>query len=334
MATVRMLVEDSSQTAGARREARKLAVDLGFGEVAAERVAIVVTEAATNLIKHGGGGVIYLQPTIGSPPLLEVLALDRGPGFTDFNASRRDGHSTSGTPGNGLGSIERNSNFSDVYSVPGRGTVLLARFSDNGHNRNGNLHDQPADVAGLQSNKPGEDVCGDAWAFWKGRGRQVVIVADGLGHGPEANVAARAAVEFLDDNTGATPKELLEIVHRGIRHTRGAAVAVAELDEEQRTIVFAGLGNIAGRICESDSSSRHLVSLNGTAGMESRTMFREFRYPWPEDATLIMHSDGLTSRWELNEYPGLLRRDAGVICGVLLREFSRGNDDATVVAVK
>ncbi|MEP6961487.1 MAG: serine/threonine protein kinase, partial [Acidobacteriota bacterium] len=80
--------------------------------------------------------------------------------------------------------------------------------------------------------------------------------------------------------------------------------------------------------------SRHMVSLNGTAGMEFRTSFREFRYPWPAGAALVMHSDGLTARWEFEQYPGLLQRDAVLICGVLWRDFSRKNDDATVVVVK
>jgi hypothetical protein len=277
---------------------------------------------------------MFLQASRGNPALLEVLAFDRGPGFADFNACRRDGYSTSGTSGSGLGSIERNSDFSDVYSIPDRGTVLVVRFSPDDAARAREMASNPAHLMGLQTNKPGEEVCGDAWASWEEPGRQVIMVADGLGHGPEAELAARTAVDMLKDNAENSPKGLLEIVHSGLRHTRGAAVAVAELDRENRTILFAGLGNISARICESQAESRHLVSLTGTAGMESRTSMREFSYPWPEGSTLILHSDGLTARWDLEQYPRLLRRDAGLVCGVLLRDFSRGNDDSTVVTVK
>lgn len=328
MRTLRLPVDDSSQIGGARREARSLAVDLGFDHVAVEKVAIVATEAATNLLIHGKGGVIYIQATFHTPPLLELFAVDGGPGFRDWKLCRTDGFSTAGTPGNGIGAIERNSDFSEFYSIPERGTVLVARFSGVPHSE----HD--VSVAGLQTSKPGEDVCGDAWAWRRDRHSQIVIVADGLGHGPEAAAAARTAVEFLPRANGAKPIDLLEAVHNGIRHTRGAAVGIAELNQETRTVVFAGLGNIAARICESDTSSRHLVSMNGTAGMETRTRFRDFTYPWPEGSILILHSDGLTGRWEMNPYPRLLHHDLGVICGVLLRDFSRGNDDATVVAVK
>jgi len=333
MTSVRLLVEEPSQTAGARRQARKMALDLGFGEVEVEKVAIVVTETATNLLKHGGGGEIFLQIGRGAIPFLEVVALDRGPGFADLSTCSRDGYSTTGTAGHGLGSIDRNSDFSDLYSLPGRGTVLVARFAGGIEGYNGSTT-QPSRLAALQTNKPGEDVCGDAWASWNEPGRQIIIVADGLGHGPEAELAARTAVDLLEENAGNAPKALLEIVHLGLRHTRGAAVAIAELDEESRTIRFAGLCTIAASICEGSSFARHLVSLTGTAGMESRTSMREFQYPWPEGSVFIMQSDGLTTRWELDQYPGLLQRDAGLICGVLLRDFSRGNDDATVVAVK
>jgi anti-sigma regulatory factor (Ser/Thr protein kinase) len=326
-----MPVEDSSHVSGARREARTLAIQLGFGEVNSEKVAIVVTEAATNLLKHGGGGVVYLQPTADSKPGVEMIAVDRGPGVIDWQKARLDGFSTSGTAGHGLGSMERNSSFFDVCSFPGQGTVLLARFSGG---ESDDASDHHPRVSGLQTPKPGEDVSGDAWASQTVGDSRTVILVDGLGHGPEAEVAARTAVEFLDGNAGASPKDLLEIVHRGIRHTRGAAVSIAKLNSSRRTIAFAGLGNVSGRICGADTVSRHLVTLNGTAGMESRTAMREFEYPWPEGSVLIMHSDGLTSRWEFKDYPGLLRHDAAIISGVLLRDFSRGTDDSTVVAVK
>lgn len=333
MLPIRIHVEDPSQSGEARRQARKLAAELGFNDVQTEQVALVVTEAATNLLKHAGRGEIFLQAGLGDPAPLELLALDQGPGIQDVRASWRDGFSTSGTFGVGLGAVERNSSFCDLYSVPGHGTALLARFLATEADRPAPAA-LPARLGALQAAKPGQQVCGDAWSSRQENGRQVVVVADGLGHGPEANLAACTAVGLLDQNVSASPRDLLEIIHLGLRHTRGAAVAIAELDWERRIVVFAGLGNIGARICEGDSQARHLVSLNGTAGMENRTSMREFQYPWPEGAMLILHSDGLTGRWELNQYPALMRRDAGLICGVLFRDFSRHTDDATVVAVK
>ena len=116
-------------------------------------------------------------------------------------------------------------------------------------------------------------------------------------------------------------------------HTRGAAVGVAEFDEEKRITLFAGLGNVTARILEGGMPTRHMVSANGTAGVEARTI-REFSYPWPRGAAIVLHSDGLSARWELNDYPGLLLHAPGVIAGVLMRDHCRHTDDATVVVVK
>jgi hypothetical protein len=156
------------------------------------------------------------------------------------------------------------------------------------------------------------------------------MLADGLGHGPDAAAAARAAVTTLLAHPTFTARELIEAIHLGLRHTRGAAVAVAELDESTRKVTFAGLGNINGRICIADRSPCALISVNGTAGIEAR-MAREFAYDWPAGAAVILHSDGLTTRWDLADYPGVLARDPSIISGVLFRDYCRGTDDASIV---
>ena len=57
-------------------------------------------------------------------------------------------------------------------------------------------------------------------------------------------------------------------------------------------------------------------------------------YPVPERGLLIMHSDGLQSRWSLEKYAGLVGQHPGVIAGVLYRDYTRGRDDVTVAAVQ
>ena len=65
-------------------------------------------------------------------------------------------------------------------------------------------------------------------------------------------------------------------------------------------MVVAGLGNVAAFVCEKNGNRRQAVTMNGTAGVESKTVFREFSYPWPEGSSLVLHSDGLTSHWDLS----------------------------------
>jgi serine phosphatase RsbU (regulator of sigma subunit) len=160
----------------------------------------------------------------------------------------------------------------------------------------------------------------------------VVLVADGLGHGPLAADASQAAVRIFRQNPRAGPVAILQAIHLGLRSTRGAAVAVADVDLDTRTIRYAGVGNIAGVVLTGEGS-QSMVSHNGTVGHEARR-FQEFLYPFPAGAVLVMHSDGLTSRWGLGSYPGLAVRDSAVIAAILYRDFQRGNDDVTVVVAR
>jgi hypothetical protein len=259
---------------------------------------------------------------------IELLALDSGPGMANLRECLGDGYSTTGTPGNGLGAISRLSAFSDAYSLPRRGTVVFALLL----NQRAAGMTAPR-VCGLQAPKPGEDICGDAWGLKHGNNGDTLIVADGLGHGPDAAAAAGCAREIFFRHPEASPKELLESIHLGLRHTRGAAVSLAALNEDRRIVEFAGLGNVAGFVCERDGTRRQMVSMNGTAGGDSRTVFREFSYPWTKGAAIVMHSDGLSSHWNLSEYAGLISCGPALISGVLFRDFRRTTDDATVVTV-
>ncbi len=326
-------LEDNSQVSEARRHVRQLAATLGFDEQAAEKAALVITEASTNLLKHASGGKVIarageVKHHTHADTFLEILALDQGPGIEDFERCLQDGFSTTGTPGNGLGAIARLSAYCEVYSQPGRGTALLARISAPAAPIR-----EPSHIGAVQVLKRGEDVCGDQWGIVGTDGRRMLLLADGLGHGPDAARASHAAVDALHHAPDASPGETIDNVHAALRHTRGAAVAVAEVDFERRIVTFAGLGNINGTVCAPGEPVRRMVSTNGTAGMEARHI-REFTYPWPDNAVLVMHSDGLSTHWNLSDYPSLLSHDPGLIAGVLYRDFSRGTDDATIVVVK
>jgi serine phosphatase RsbU (regulator of sigma subunit) len=73
--------------------------------------------------------------------------------------------------------------------------------------------------------------------------------------------------------------------------------------------------------------------MNGTPGHNIRTI-QQFSYPWEKGSTLIMHSDGLTSRWSFPQYSSLASRHPALIAGVLYRDFSRKHDDVTVLAAR
>ena len=333
--SVRIAVEERSQTAEARRVARGMAETIGLDEAQAERVAIVVTEACTNLLKHASGGEILLRITgeddPNALPELEILVLDQGPGMANPHQCMQDGFSTGGSPGQGLGAIFRLSVESDIYSDVGRGTALLARWSVPGSNGNG--HSAALRIGAVNVSKPGQEVCGDSWGVEQNENECVVLVADGLGHGLEAQAASLEAVRMLHLNPHFPPGELLHRVHQALRSSRGAAVSVARIDRAKGTVTFAGVGNVSAQIYSGAQASQHLVSINGTAGHQVHRI-REFSYAWPGDGMLVMHSDGLSTNAGLEKHSGLALHDPSLIAGVLYRDFTRRNDDATVVVTK
>jgi anti-sigma regulatory factor (Ser/Thr protein kinase) len=317
-------VEESSQIGEVRRTAAALAAEAGFTEARSGQLAIVATELGTNLVKHGGGGEVLLR-RLEAEQGVEIMALDRGAGMRDVAESFRDGYSTAGTAGNGLGAVARLADRWDVYSTPEAGTAVVAQFG------------APSAAAALDIGAVclalhGETVSGDAWSAVHESDRSVFIVADGLGHGPGAQTAAAAAIQAFLGNAGGTPAQIIDAAHLALRSTRGAAVGVAELDRRRRVIRFAGVGNIAGTIV-AGGATRSFVSHGGIVGHECRRV-HEFDYEWPAGALLILHSDGLQTSWKLSRYPGLERRHPALLAGVLYRDYTRGRDDVTVLAVR
>ncbi|HEU5020330.1 MAG TPA: ATP-binding SpoIIE family protein phosphatase [Bryobacteraceae bacterium] len=332
--TTRVRIDEQSRTAEARRTARLMAQNLGFDETLAEQAAIVTTEVCTNLLKHAGGGEILLQQLDGiegGAPALELLALDKGPGIGNLDQALRDGYSTGGSPGHGLGAIVRLASVSDFYSEPARGAAVLARWTAGPETPAWRV--PPLQIGAVNIAKPGQDVCGDDWGVEQTPDYSVIMVADGLGHGTDARVAAAEAVRILHSAPALSPAELVERAHLALRSTRGAALAVARIDRGRDRVTFSGIGNISAHIYSGVTEGQHLVSVHGTAGFQTAKI-REFEYPWPDHGMLLMYSDGLATHTSPSTYPGLSLRDPTLIAGVLYRDFARRTDDATVVTAR
>jgi anti-sigma regulatory factor (Ser/Thr protein kinase) len=320
----RIQVREPTDVATARRRIVGLAVRLGYTEIEAGRVAIVATELAQNLLRHGGGGEMLAGADRLNPGGIEILALDKGPGMADVAACRRDGFSTGGTAGQGLGATERQAREVLIHSQPGIGTAVLARIGG----RAG-----PNTSAILCVPKPGEEVCGDAGSLQaRPDGCVAILLADGLGHGPQAAAASQEAVRLFQKTMTAGPAEALAILHAGLRATRGAAIAIAVVDPAARDVSYGGIGNIAGFITDS-GGVRRMVSHSGTAGHTAGKM-HAFRYPMHHRPVLVMFSDGLATSWSPNDHAGLFEMDPTLIAAILYRDHCRGRDDASVVVWK
>lgn len=323
-------VDDASAPGRARRLAATLATELGFAGTRVAEIEIAVTELGTNLHKHARDGVLFVRSVRAvEEAAVEVLAVDSGPGMADVDEAMRDGRSSTGTLGVGLGAVVRLADVCSVLSEPGAGTVVTARF----HRRRGTPQELPGEVvAGITRPIEGEEVCGDSYAVCGENGRIRLMMCDGSGHGPLAAWAAQAAVRsFYEDRSGG-PGEILGRIHTAMRPTRGGAVAVADLDLERRTVRFAGLGNIAGSVV-AGGRKHGMVSVPGIAGYQARTI-KTFDYPLPPDATVVLHSDGLTERWSAEKRDRLFSREPLLIAAALLRDAGVRKDDAGVLVAR
>jgi anti-sigma regulatory factor (Ser/Thr protein kinase) len=317
-------VEDPSAAAACRGAAMALASRLGFAATRTDQLTLAVTEAASNLDKHASQGSMLLRIARhdGSPGI-EMVTIDAGPGLRDANAALRDGHSTRGTLGIGLGAIGRLADFCDLYSVPGHGTALVARFW-------ATPHPGATPYAGLVRPITGETECGDVFGAVQTESQLTGVLCDGLGHGPLAASAALEAVAVVLEDPVAEPAVLVERAHRRIAHTRGGAIGVVQVTGE--AVWVAGLGNIAASIL-ADGARKGMLSVPGIAGHQARTI-RQFEYAAPPGAAVVLHSDGISGRWEPASLPGLNARDPLVVAATLLAQAGTRRDDAGVLVLK
>ena len=321
-------VSESSAIAAARRAGNNLAAMLGLNETVAGKAALVITEAATNILKHAGRGDILLRGLAeGTARGIEILAIDKGPGFANLEQAMRDGMSTAGSYGVGMGAMQRLADEFDLHADRTHGCALrMAVWAKDAR--------PPSEwtVGSVCLPLPSEHECGDAWGIACRDEQLLIMVADGLGHGPEAARASQAAIELVRACGAIAPDTLLQQAHRALQGTRGAAVAVACLDEYTHEVRFAGIGNISVSLHDGEAA-RHLVSHNGIVGSNVRRV-QQFSLPLSGDATLIMHSDGVGTRWDLAHYPGLSQRHPSLIAAVLYRDHARHRDDACVVVAQ
>ncbi len=321
-------VAERTAVGAVRRVAGQLADRLGFGDVRVAEVELAATEIATNLHKHAQDGAVVVRSVRGvTDRAVEMVAIDRGPGIADPSRSLRDGESTAGTLGIGLGAIARLADAHRLSSRTGHGTVLTVRF-----------HPHRGELAEIADNRPvgltrpmnGEQICGDAYAFRHTPGRLTILLCDGSGHGPLAASAAQTAVRLFCGQAFAAPDQAVRALHEAMRGGRGGAVAVADLDLAGGKAVFAGLGNVSAAVV-ADGRKQSMVSLPGIAGYQSRTI-RSFEYPLPAGAVVILHSDGLSERWTVGGANGVHLTDNSLVnAATLLGVAGTRTDDASVV---
>lgn len=332
----RFLVQDKSYGSIAKREISRLAEEIGFTDSEVGKLNIVVSEMTSNLAKHSfEGGELLVRP-LGQEGL-EVICLDSGPGMQDPARMLEDGVSTYGSAGEGLGAMKRQSDVFDFFSQPGIGTVI---FSQIYRARKYVPALRPRHEIGyVLVPKPNEQLCGDGFAMIEKGAELYLLALDGLGHGAHANEAAQAAVEAFNDIAPQHPSDIMRHIHHQIRRTRGAVGLAANISGNSHKLSYCGVGNIAGKLFYADSNTpgagyKNIISYNGIMGHNIPATLNNQQLDWHRNGMLILHSDGLKSRWDMTKYPTLGRHHATTIAAVLYKEYSRLTDDTLVVVCK
>ena len=117
-------ITEPSQVGAARRTALQMTHSLGLSETETGALALVVTEAATNLVKHAQAGQLLLRALDEAEgPGIELLALDTGPGMVNVGQCLQDGYSTVGSPWDRTGRHHAPGHTVGPVFCPGPGTA-------------------------------------------------------------------------------------------------------------------------------------------------------------------------------------------------------------------
>lgn len=322
---------DRSYFAILKKEIHHLAESQGFSKIKVAHIDIIISEITSNLLKYASGPAEILVGIVSQKidQYIEIISIDNGPGMTDMPKMVMDGVSTSNTMGHGLGSIKRLSDHFSVYSLKGWGTILLCRLYKN----EGFKENNPLQVRSLTIAKSGETVSGDGSAYKLSDRHLKLLEMDGLGHGPEANEAIKEAVLAFQLCPYHSPSEIIRYIHEAIRKTRGGVGAVAVYDFQLKHWLVTGIGNIGIKITNA-VEFKNLMSYNGTIGHNIPDMLLDQEVKSENFKQIILCSDGIKSRWELNKYPGIHRYDPSITAAAIYKDHAGHADDMSVLIAK
>ncbi|RYY96191.1 MAG: serine/threonine protein kinase [Chitinophagaceae bacterium] len=330
--TLRLNAADRSYFAILKKEVHALATAGGFSAKRVAEVDIVVAELVSNLARHAGGGELFAKLFEDNGRQgLELIAVDSGPGISDLKAMMQDGASSKDSLGQGLGAIRRLSDLLQIYTQKDWGTLQLVRI----YNKAATAAQKPGpvDIRSLVVPKPGETECGDGFYYKQTKEHVKLFLGDGLGHGPEAAHAVRTAIDAFKICPEDTAAENLRFIHSAVKKTRGLVATVAIFSMRDKRWRICGVGNIATRL-HSAMSSRNHNSYNGIVGLNMPNTLNDQLLDYEKGQTIVMCSDGIKSKWDLQRLTGIQRYDLSLLNAALFKEFARQTDDMSVASCK
>jgi anti-sigma regulatory factor (Ser/Thr protein kinase)/serine/threonine protein phosphatase PrpC len=329
---VHLSIQAPADTQRAAECARNIAASIGFSPIECEEIVVATTELASNLVKHAGGGSIALMAVSANGRSgICIESQDSGPGIADIEQALTDGYSTAGSLGIGLGAVNRLMDDLELRSESATGAHLVCHRW-----RRSELGPAPApwiEFGAASRALRNQRENGDAFLIRQWSGNALTAVIDGLGHGPFAQRAALTARRYLEQHFDRPLVDLFRGADRACRATRGVVMALARFDHRAReSVTVASVGNISVRVVGGESATtvlarRGVIGLTGLAPLTTVC-------PWAPGSILIMHSDGVHTRWNWQDFPQLIRQPAGRIAHSLLTTLGRQEDDATVLVAR
>lgn len=322
---------DRSYLAILKKEIHKLAIQGGFESKKLAEIDIIVSEMGSNLVKHATGGEMLacVQQT-GDGVTLDLISLDNGPGMMDPEKMLLDGASTTKTLGHGLGSIRRLSDTFEIYSRKEWGTIILSRV----HKKNARIPKAKKELLQLSAllvAKPGETFSGDGcYSMTEKDGTTRILVADGLGHGAEANHAVKEAISAFRNYESDSPADILRHLHKAIKRTRGLVATVVIYFPREKIWRLCGIGNIGTRFI-GHQQAKSYVPYNGIIGHHIPGTLNNQELSQTDYDQVMLCSDGIRSRWEHAKNPSIQKYDLAVQAATIYKDFGRRTDDMSVV---
>lgn len=325
--------DDRSYFSLIKKDIRKLAVEAGFEASRTNEIDIIVSELTSNLQKHttGGGEILAGILGEGERTYLEIICIDNGPGIANTSKVVEDGYSTSNTLGHGFGSIKRLSDQFDIYSLKGWGTLVLCRIYKKPFvslSRPGGVNLYPLVVA-----KTGEHDSGDGYYFQKVITGWKLLIADGLGHGTDANFAVNEAVAAFQNFSSDSAVEYIRFIHQKVKKTRGLVGNIILYNTAKNNFTVAGVGNISTRFFNA-LSYKNYISYNGIIGHNIPNTMNDVTHSQLDYNQFISCSDGVRSKWELQKFPSIGKVDCSLLTAAIYKEYGRRNDDTSVIVCK
>lgn len=328
---ISFIANDRSYFSLIKKEIHRLANEAGINAERINELDIIVAEMTSNLFKYSDDGEILMGTFLNEGlPYIELISIDNGPGIANPARMLQDGVSTSNTLGHGLGSMKRLSDTFELYSQIGWGTIVLSRIYNSPPKSNvkNQVVMRPIVVA-----KPGETLSGDGFVYKKTDKFIKFMLADGLGHGPEANKAINEAAGVFKIFPDYSPTETLRFIHSDIKKTRGAVINIVGYDFNAKTWISAGIGNIAVRFMGPATFKNHM-SYNGIVGHNIPNTMNDQQYPAGQYNQVMLCSDGIKTRIDMVKYPQISKYDQTILAAAIYKDHARRNDDMSVVLAK